>query len=380
MNKGTLSSVFILSLCILSFRAAWGAPEAQTLRLIESEPSVQSWMAPEEILQLSLKNHENSQRCPGFLDVTDYPKPAEILSSVQLLKSLGQVPGGPGSEPSHHATVEKLISEVEFERMRSTVSDLSSFHNRYYQSDTGVQASEWIKNRFTEYAGARTDISVEFFSHPRFRQPSVIARMRGEGPHADEVVVIGGHLDSITRPTSGRAPGADDNASGISTVLEVFRVLAQSGYRPERTLEFMGYAGEEVGLLGSQEISRNYRASDKKVIGAMQFDMTMFPGNGKPITLISDNVDPALTQYVEKLIDTYVRVPWVASACGYGCSDHASWTRAGYASVFPFEAPFEEYNHKIHTPNDVLAILDPEFGSLFAKVGLAYAIEMAGER
>ena len=69
-----------------------------------------------------------------------------------------------------------------------------------------------------------------------------------------EVVVLGGHQDSIagSNCTTSRSPGADDDASGIATLSEVIRAAMALGYQPERTVKFMAYAAEEVGLRGSQ--------------------------------------------------------------------------------------------------------------------------------
>ena len=59
-------------------------------------------------------------------------------------------------------------------------------------------------------------------------------------------------------------------ASGSSSVLEVFRVLASNGFRGSRSIEFHAYAAEEVGLLGSQAIASTYQKEGKVVAGMMQ--------------------------------------------------------------------------------------------------------------
>ncbi len=92
-----------------------------------------------------------------------------------------------------------------------------------------------------------------------------------KGVSSDEVLIFGGHIDSTApgMPT-GRAPGADDDASGSAVVLEMFRILTSSGFVPAKTIEFHGYAAEEVGLRGSQEIAAAYRAAGKSVIGMVR--------------------------------------------------------------------------------------------------------------
>jgi leucyl aminopeptidase len=223
-------------------------------------------------------------------------------------------------------------------------------------------------------------VKVDLFSHS-WEQPSVIASIAGQGPHKNEIVVIGGHEDSINQSAFGSremtAPGADDNASGVATVLEVFRVLLQSGFKPDRTLMFMTYAGEEVGLLGSQDIANRFRNEGKSVVAVMQLDMTGFPGAGNQVVFMTDNVSPELTKFSQKLMDTYVRVRWSTDRCGYACSDHASWNRAGFSAVMPFEATMSTDNKDIHTTRDLIGKLDFNHGLAFMKLGLAFMSELS---
>ena len=74
----------------------------------------------------------------------------------------------------------------------------------------------------------------------------------GHGPRAHETVVVGAHRDHFGRQGGLLFPGADDNASGTATLLEVARILSQSGARPSRSILFASFSGEEQGLLGSR--------------------------------------------------------------------------------------------------------------------------------
>jgi leucyl aminopeptidase len=141
----------------------------------------------------------------------------------------------------------------------------------------------------------------------------------------------------------------------------------------------MGYAAEEVGLLGSREIAEKFRREETTVVGTLQLDMTMFPGGSPKISFITDFVDADLTRFTQRLVDSHVRAPWVEGKCGYACSDHASWNRVGYASAFPFEAPPGKRNQKIHTPRDTHDRLSASHGVTFLKLALAFAIELGLE-
>jgi len=94
-------------------------------------------------------------------------------------------------------------------------------------------------------------------------------------------------------------------------------------------------------------------------------------------------VNPHVTDFLKALIQQYNTVGPHAIAfgeteCGYACSDHASWTRNGYPSAFPFEARFEDFNPSIHSPQDLVQNLDTSGAhqARFAKLAAEFAIEL----
>lgn len=327
---------------------------------------------PDMLPVLAQWAHDRFNRCGGFFA---HETKASALNALRPAAA----PAAGSYTLDQQAIVKPLAAAVREDKLRATISSLAAYNNRYYQSDTGVDAARWIKDRWAALAAGVPGASASLEQHS-WKQPSVILTIPGtEKP--EEIVVIGGHLDSINGwgSSSARAPGADDNASGIATVTEALRVIAESGVRPKRTLQFMGYAAEEVGLRGSQDIAARYASSGKKVIGVIQFDMSNFAGDGDKIFLLDDNVDPTLTAFVGKLIDAYAGVPRDVTHCGYGCSDHASWTKKGFASAMAFEASFDGMNHEIHTERDTLANAggDASHSVPFAKLAAAFAIELA---
>ncbi len=368
----------------LIFVLGFGAPLAYadpSPRLIETSPSHRQWLNNSEIRDLSLAQHAQGH-CGGFMDVTDFSSfEDERLTQVMppaILQILGEL------TPTHPTVVEPLLKLLSVSDFMENVKKLSSYKNRFYKSQTGVDSAHWIADRFTAMAGGRGDVTVELISHS-FMQPSVLVTIQGKGLYKDEHVILGAHEDSVnwsswSPSAADTAPGADDDASGVATLLETFRVLMLSDYVPDRSLVFIAYAGEELGLLGSQDVAKKFKKDGKKVAGVLQMDMTLFPGETKAITMISDNVNAALTLFTKKLIDTYVKVPWQDSSCGYACSDHASWDKQGYATAFPFEAPMGSDNPNIHTAQDTIESgLDQVFGLHFVKLAVAFAVELASE-
>ncbi|HEX8538792.1 MAG TPA: M20/M25/M40 family metallo-hydrolase, partial [Cystobacter sp.] len=273
------------------------------------------------------------------------------------------------------------MAEVREPELRGTIQALSTnWTNRDYTLKNGADASSWLENEWKRITAGRPDITVELVAHA-FQQSSVIATIRGT-TLPDEVVVLGGHLDSInlSNATTGTAPGADDDASGVASITEVLRVAVLKGYRPARTVKFMAYAGEEAGLLGSKAIANSFKASAVNVVGVLQLDMTNYKGSTFDFGLVQDRTNPALNTQVRDLIATYQPERTVANImCGYGCSDHASWTSAGYPAAMPFEASLSSMNPKIHGAEDTLAFLGgtAENSVKFAKLGASFMAELA---
>ena len=273
------------------------------------------------------------------------------------------------------AIVTAVLPDIDRTRIHSTIAELSSMRNRYYQSASGARASVWLRDRWRSFT-SRTDVTIELFDHG-YEQKSVVMTIPGT---SKEVIVIGGHLDSIARGgMSSDAPGADDDASGIATLTEVARVLLAKDFRPTRTIKFIAYAAEEVGLRGSLSIVKEFKKRNIDVVGALQLDMTNYQGSDKDIWVITDFTSPAQNTFLVSLIERYVGATYGFDRCGYACSDHASWHRAGVPASMPFESRSRDMNKQIHTKRDTLELSgnNADHAVKFARLGAAYAIELA---
>jgi leucyl aminopeptidase len=327
-----------------------------------------------DLRALSEAMHEQHGRCGGFMlhDVLEDGRAALRVPARDAIAASF----APSYTLDQAAVVQSILPALDQASLLATIQQLSSLQTRFYTSATGIAVSTQLRDKWLGYATGRTDVQVALFAHTGFQQQSVIATITGtERP--DEVIVIGGHLDSIS--SSGAAPGADDDASGVATLTEVLRVLLAKDFRPKRTLKFMAYAAEEVGLRGSKAIVADAHAKQTNVIGVLQLDMTNYKGSPLDMYLIQDFTNAAQNTFVGKLIDTYVGATWGTDQCGYGCSDHASWHNAGYPASMPAEARFADTNPALHTPNDTLAMSGNSAAHAikFARLGAAFAIELA---
>lgn len=350
--------------------------------------------------------HDNENRCGGFFAFATRAEAIAFVRNDQSRLAEKRLPLAPyGIENA--STVREWLPQVQETNILGTISQLStSFQNRYFTTAQGRNAAIWIRDTWLALANGRSDVSAELFTGCTncSSQPSVILTVQGvELP--DEIVVLGAHLDSISSTYNGVgmvAPGADDDASGIATLTEVIRIALANGWRPRRTVKFMGYAAEEVGLRGSNAIAQSFRAQNRNVVGVLQLDMTNYRASSQVVNMrvVTDFSNAALSKHMTDVFDAYLAPMGLrrgAYTCGYGCSDHASWTGAGYPSAMMFEAgsgdglgvypqgaaksqlQSEGYFPYIHTPNDILLNMADSAGPsvAFGQLGLAFLGEMA---
>ena len=288
---------------------------------------------------------------------------------------------------SEDVFVNQCLGQVNEENLANTIVTLQNYGTRFHTTSSGRQAALDIKDNWQNMATAanRSDITVDLVSHSGTQQKSVIITIPGtENP--EEIVVIGGHLDSGDWLHVNVAPGADDNASGIATLTETFRILLSQNFRPLKTVQIMAYAAEEIGLVGSDEIAQSYANQNKNVLAMAQFDMTNYKGSSYDVSLISDPqyTSSELNLFWVELLQHYNAsgshiITYGTSQCGYGCSDHVSWDEQGYLASFPFEAAFNDANPNVHTNNDTFASMNNSAAHSvkFVKLALEFVIEIA---
>lgn len=329
---------------------------------------------PKHIHRLSDFMHHEYKRCGGFIYHESEQAAKAYLQQAQVNNT--QTVATVNYSIDNPAAAQALLAELSTTRLDNTVSTLAAFHNRYYSQQSGVDAADWLRTHWQQIASSRSDITVQSYNHS-WAQDSVVVTIAGQ-ELSDEVVIIGGHLDSINQssPSQGRAPGADDNASGIAVLTETLRAVVDSDFKPKRTIKIMGFAAEEVGLRGSGAIASDYKSQGINVVGMAQFDMTGNNGSAEDIVLMTDYTNSGQNQFMANLASTYLSDLVIGyDQCGYGCSDHASWHNQGFAASMPFESKMSDINYRIHTSGDDQ--FDASHAINFARLASVYLAELA---
>lgn len=221
------------------------------------------------------------------------------------------------SGPSHSSEAAPIISAIKIENLKSICKEMIVQYSRHYLSEYSEAASAWMLKAARAAASANPRIEIREHIHT-WKQNSIIVKVPGR---RDDTVIVSAHFDSINmKGVSERAPGADDNASSVAVLLESLRVIAESGFAPQNTLEFHFYAAEEGGLMGSRDVMQEYARNRAPVRALVNQDMTGHSPNGV-IAVFTDFVDAGLTRFVQTLIPVYTSLPVITDTYDYGCSD-----------------------------------------------------------
>lgn len=272
------------------------------------------------------------------------------------------------------AALAPIAGAVDKSRYTETLRKLIAFKTRYTYSQAIQQAAAWAVDAF-KAAGCEAKV-IPYTSRGK-QLPNVVAELRGSA-RPDEIYVVGAHLDSISWDSQNSAPGADDNASGSAGVIEMARAL--SGRKPQATIRFVLFSGEEQGLLGSIALVNQMKSAGElaRVKAMINLDMIAFDPTapldvmleGKVIShVLSDRLQAAAQAYAPAL-----KVYRTDNAWG---SDHVSFLDAGVPSTLTIEYEYDG-NGNEHSPKDVFEICNIDLAVAILRMDVAALAELAG--
>lgn len=223
---------------------------------------------------------------------------------------------------------------------------------------------ETLKPQSFELANVRARIATDVV-RARKTVRNVVGGYPGSDPALkDQWVVVGGHYDhlglgdqSSLAPSQVGQPhhGADDNASGTAGVMELARIASSGKPRWKRSVLFMAYAGEEIGLLGSSYFVNHPTVKLEAIDAMLNMDMI---GRLKPdnrLFIGGVGTSPSLKPKLEEL-NKLAGLDLAFSDSGYGASDHTSFNAKKIPVLFFFSGVHTDY----HKPSDTADKINAE--------------------
>ncbi len=283
-------------------------------------------------------------------------------------------------------------------RIRATVDKLASWHDRNTNNPTLTEAANWVADQMRAIPGMQVEL-WKYEIHPSQRVPEakevveVIGTLPGD---TDRRIVIGGHLDTINMRVrdmvSGRAPGANDDGSGVALTLELAKVMAARHWN--HTLTFVAFSGEEQGLLGSTALAKRAKEEHWPVDAVLSNDMvgnthnTAGQSDSRHVRLFSEESLPAsthphnsreLARFIEFISRGKIRgfspkLVFRRDRFGRG-GDHTPFNNQGFNAVRFVEVD-EEYSRQ-HTDQDLPEFVDANYTANVARLNLLAASALA---
>ena len=193
--------------------------------------------------------------------------------------------------------------------------------------------------------GATASLSVRGRFVPGRVERNVIAELEGE---SDEVVVVSAHYDSVWN-----GPGVIDNASGVEGVRRIAERLV--GTKHPRTIVFIAFASEEIGLIGSHHLVAEWKVSGrlKKVVGCVNLDCIAH-GDELEIMVGPDELRGRAVEAAHRLqLDTRYKLHVIGPDNG---TDHYPFTQEKIPGVSILHFPYPEY----HLPSETMDLIDEQ--------------------
>jgi len=331
-------------------------------------------------------------------------KKALHVLGLAFLASFYFLPGGEVSpvdsshgiknySPQEIFFIKSLVDKISEKELRNFVLALQDMGTRYAPSQGNLKAAGYIKDAFLShglkvaafdefsYYNDQTDISD--------RSRNVVASKPGVKT-PEKVVIIGAHFDTISRSAEdGRvsavnkenpAPGADDNGTGVATVLAAARLL--SPYEFDCTLRFIAFSAEEAGIFGSAHYAAESARKGEDIIAVINVDQIgHIKEEPEDIDIFADRKSAWLLDRIINRAPIYAPDLLVYRIVNdtYDGSDHAPFWNNGYPAVCFMEDYYPSYR-LYHTPKDTVDGINFSFFLKSARLAVANLAELAGLR
>jgi Peptidase family M28 len=201
--------------------------------------------------------------------------------------------------------IEKMVKEVSPDSLRSYIQTMVNFGTRNTLSTQtnktrGIGAArQYVLSKFNEFAvqskGRLTAIIDTTTLQPDKKRVdttlllgNVVATLKGTDANDDRIFIISGHLDNMRTKVmdrTGDAPGANDDASGVATVMECARIMSKQNFGA--TILFVAMSGEEQGLLGSNYMATKARKQNWNIEAVLNNDI-MGSNNSNETNIINN--------------------------------------------------------------------------------------------
>lgn len=236
----------------------------------------------------------------------------------------------------------KLIIFTEEKKLTHTINtELDDFNSLIF-IDSIIQNKEQIE----------IEANHEFIEN--FTSKNIIASIKGK--HNDSFVVYSAHYDHLGKQGDAIFPGASDNASGVSMILNLANYFAKN--KPNYTTYFILFSGEEAGLIGSNYFTSNPTFNIQKIKMLINIDIMGNAENG--ITVVNGEVYKNQFNLLTNINNKHHYLPEIKIRGKAANSDHYYFSEKGIPSIFIYSMGGQGFYHDIFDKEDALQFTNYE--------------------
>lgn len=313
-------------------------------------------------------------------ETSSYSHPICIYSVVICLSDQLQREEAEGLD--NEKFIYSALNQVNSTKLKNWIDDLSSFYTRHTKSEYIESVAYWLKDGLQSVCNGKTYFHnfTQIDQRIRYNAKNIICYQEGSAEYDNNhLILISAHYDSRMQDinqSDARAPGADDNASGVAAVLELARILSKVDLRSN--IQYVLFSGEEQGQWGSTAYVKHLQPNNTKVDLVMNLDMIGYPALGLDKVSIEYDIGNKFTtndiyskkvgQFIEQVALDYANL-------------ETSLHPLGRTDLIPFEATGKivigihdggsELNPNYHNTSDTPDTLDIEYLTSVTKLVLA---------
>lgn len=313
------------------------------------------------------------------------------LCTNSIITCIDNIPSIQKADRDLKKHTDLILEQVNSTKLKEWINTLSSFHTRHTKSDHIENVAYWLKNELETLCENRVFFHnfTQIDENQTFHLKNIICTIQDSTASLPDnnTIIIGAHYDSRAENINNsevRAPGADDNASGVSAILELVRILSHVNLT--LNLEFVLFSGEEQGKWGSNKYIKylDDKNRTKNIDLYINFDMIGYrPSNESNKVILeydfgnkylqNDNYSKTIALFTKQIASNYTNLQ--SQLAKLGNSDFIPFEELG-STVIGIHDEGVTKNPNYHKSSDTPNTLNIEYATSITKMTLATILEL----
>ena len=261
-----------------------------------------------------------------------------------------------------------IIQDITEPLYLAYLENITAFGPRVTGTPSCYNTGTYLYNEFQSMGLA---VRYQNWNNGGYQDRNIEATLPGINETSDELYLIFGHFDTVSN-----CPGADDDASGVATVLAAAYLLSQ--YSFNHTIRFVAFSGEEQWMLGSHEYVEEAVQNGDNIVAVLNVDMigyALTQDQGSKIKIYDNGSPRWVTNFTVNISQMYYEyIQLTAIPSGFTYSDQLYFWENGYEGIFYHEYKFNDY---YHTPQDTIAHMNISYATKCSRLSIATLAALA---